>query len=81
MLRTRVKKWGDSLAVRIPRAFAAEAGLKPDADVEMTLVDGSLVVTSVARGDARLANLLARMTDESLHEEIDSGVAVGGEAW
>lgn len=80
-MRTRVKKWGNSLAVRIPRAFAAEAGLEPDADVEMTLVDGSLVVTSVAREDARLADLLSRVTEENLHEEIDSGVAVGGEAW
>jgi antitoxin MazE len=80
-VRTRVKKWGNSLVVRIPRSFAAEVGLEPDADVEMTLVDGSLVVTSVARGDARLAGLLSRVTDENLHEEIDSGVAVGGEAW
>ncbi len=80
-MRTRVKKWGNSLAVRIPQSFAAEAGLESDADVEMTLVDGSLVVTSVARGDARLADLLARVTDENLHEEIDTGVAVGGEAW
>lgn len=80
-MRTRVKKWGNSLAVRIPRAFAAELGLQPDADVEMSLVDGSLVVTSVERGDARLADLLSRVTDENLHEEIDSGVAVGGEAW
>lgn len=80
-MRTRVKKWGNSLAVRIPRAIAAEVGLEPDADVEMTLVDGSLVVTSVAREDARLADLLSRVTEENLHEEIDSGVAVGGEAW
>lgn len=80
-MRSRVKKWGNSLAVRIPHSFAAEVGLEPDADVEMTLVDGSLVVTSVARGDARVAELLSSVTEEDLHDEIDSGVAVGGEAW
>ncbi len=80
-MRTRIKMWGNSLAVRIPRSFAAEAGLEPDAAVEMTLVDGSLVVTSVARGDVRLVDLLARITADNLHEEIDSGAAVGGEAW
>lgn len=80
-MRTRVKKWGNSLAVRIPRSFAAEAGFKPDADVEMTLQDGSLVVTSVVRRDARLADLLARVTSENLHEEVDSGAAIGGEVW
>ena len=80
-MRTRVKMWGNSLAVRIPRAFAAEAGLEPDADVELTPVDGSLIITPVARGNARLADLLARVTNENLRDEIDSGVAVGGEAW
>ena len=80
-MRTRVKKWGNSLAVRIPSSFAAEAGLEPDAAVEMTLLDGALVVTSVERPDARLADLLARVRAENLHEEIDDGPAVGGEAW
>lgn len=47
----------------------------------MTPVDGSLIVTPVARGDVRLADLLALVTNENLHDGIDSGVAVGGEAW
>jgi len=80
-VRTRVKKWGNSLAVRIPRSFAAEVGLEADADVEMALVDGSLVITSMERGDARLAELLARVNADNVHDEIDSGAAVGGEAW
>lgn len=80
-MRTRVKKCGNSLAVRIPNSFAAEAGLELEAAVEMTLVDGSLVVMSVARGEARLADLLARVRVENLHEEIDPGPAVGGEVW
>lgn len=66
-MRTRVEKWGDSLAVRIPHSFAVEAGWEPDAAAEMTLVDGSLVVTSVARENARLAHLLARVEVEDLH--------------
>jgi antitoxin MazE len=80
-MRTQVKKWGNSLAVRIPRSFAAEAGLTPDAPVEMRLVDGSLVVTSVARPDARLAEMLARVDEANRHGEVDDGPAVGGEAW
>ena len=80
-MRTHVKKWGNSLAVRIPRSFAAEAGLEPDAAVEMTLVDGSLVVRSVSDGNARLAEMLRRVTDDNLHGEVDEGPAVGAEAW
>ncbi len=80
-MRTRIKKWGNSLAVRIPRSFAADVGLEADVDVEMALVDGSLVITPVKRGDARLAELLVRVTADNVHDEIESGAAVGGEAW
>ncbi len=80
-MRTHVKKWGNSLAVRIPRSFAVEAGLRPDAPVEMTLVDGSLVVTSLVRSNTRLAEMLALVDQANLHGEVDDGAAVGGEAW
>lgn len=80
-MRMRVKKWGNSLALRIPSAFAVEAGLEPDAAVEMTLVEGVLVVRPIVRRDVRLADLLAEVTVDNLHEEIDAGPALGDEAW
>ena len=40
-MKTRVQKWGNSLALRIPKAFAEEAGLRANAAVELSLVDGS----------------------------------------
>lgn len=43
-MKTRVQKWGNSLAVRIPKSFAAEAGLHANASVELSLVDGALVL-------------------------------------
>ena len=80
-MRTRVKKWGNSLALRIPSAFAVEAGFEPDADVEMTLEEGSLVVKPVTRRRLRLAELLARVTGDNVHEEVETGPPVGDEAW
>ena len=47
-MKTRLRKWGNSLALRIPKSFAAEAGLQPDAAVEMSLVKGRVVVKPVA---------------------------------
>ena len=40
-MKTRVQKWGNSLALRIPKSFAAEAGLHADAAVELSLVEGA----------------------------------------
>ncbi|HTY42366.1 MAG TPA: AbrB/MazE/SpoVT family DNA-binding domain-containing protein [Thermoanaerobaculia bacterium] len=41
-MRTRVQKWGNSLAVRIPKPFAEGAGLKPATEIEVSLEKGTL---------------------------------------
>ena len=78
-MHARVHKWGNSLAVRIPRPFAVEAGLDENSPVDVSLEGGSLVVRPVRR--ATLAQLLARITDENVHGEVDTGRNVGNEVW
>ncbi len=77
----KVQKWGNSLAVRIPRAFASEAQLENDSLVEITLVDGQIVVTPVVATGWTLEGLLEEITPANLHSEVDTGVAVGNETW
>jgi len=80
-MKTRVQKWGNSLALRIPKSFADEVGLDPNSSVEMSLRDGKLVVVPSEKPKFTLRQLLARVTEENLHHEIDTGPAVGGEVW
>ena len=80
-MRTRVKKWGNSLALRIPKSFATEVGLDFDTPVDMSLVDGKLVVTPAIETTLTLEHLLAQVTEDNLHREVDTGPAVGNEAW
>jgi antitoxin MazE len=80
-MKTRVQKWGHSLAVRIPKSFAVEAGLSHDAIVDVALVDGKLVVTPLAPPAFTLEHLLAGISAENLHSEQDTGSAVGNEVW
>jgi antitoxin MazE len=80
-METRVKKWGNSLALRIPKPLAAEAGLQGDSWVELSLVDGKLVITPKVEPELRLADLLAQVTEENLHGEVETGPAAGGEVW
>jgi len=80
-MRTRVQKWGHSLAVRIPKSFAIEAGLDQDAVVDVALVDGKLVVTPLAQQPFTLDRLLAAVTPNNLHGEHDLGAAAGNEVW
>lgn len=80
-METRVKKWGNSLALRIPKPLAVEIGLENDSPVNLLLVDGKLVITPAARSKFNLEALLAQVTEGNLHIEVDTGPAVGGEVW
>lgn len=80
-MKTRIQKWGNSLALRIPKSFALETGLDRDALVDVALVDGKLVVTPLFTPPITLEALLAGITDANLHDEHDTGVAVGNEVW
>ena len=80
-METRIRRWGNSLALRIPKALAAEAGLDYDAAVDLSLVDGQLVIVPLIEPGPTLDDLLAQVTDDNLHGEVDTGPAVGREAW
>lgn len=78
---TKVQKWGNSIAVRIPKAFADEMHITAETTVEIRVEDGKLVIESVGRPVYTLDELLAGITPENLHEEVDWGEPVGKETW
>jgi len=80
-MQLKVQKWGNSLAVRIPSAFAKEVGIGADTLVNVTLSDGKLVVSPIPRPAYTLEELLEGITPENLHGEWDTGPAVGRESW
>ena len=70
---------GDDLTLKIPTDFAAELGLEPNSSVELSLLGKSIIVCPSSRPPFRLDDLLAGVTDDNLHGEIDTGPAVGRE--
>jgi antitoxin MazE len=80
-METKVKKWGNSLALRIPKPLALEIGLEDDSPVELSLSEGKLVIAPIVEGELSLDLLLAQVTETNLHSEVDTGPAVGGEVW
>ena len=80
-MKTRVQKWGNSLALRIPKSFADEVGLQRETSVEVSLAGGKLVITPLAKPKPTLKQLLAKVTKENLHHEVDTGSAMGKETW
>ncbi|MFG6097855.1 AbrB/MazE/SpoVT family DNA-binding domain-containing protein [Leptothoe sp. ISB3NOV94-8A] len=76
-----VAKWGNSLALRIPQYIVKEIQITEGTEVELMVLDGNLVVKPKPRRRYSLEELVAGITPENLHSEVESGVAVGNEAW
>jgi len=79
-MKVQVQKWGNSLALRIPKSFAVETKIENGSTVEVTL-EKDRIVMRPAKEEITLENLLAEVTKENLHSEIDFGSPEGKEVW
>ncbi len=80
-MRTKIQKWGNSLALRIPKSFAEEAEVEAGSVVDLSVAEGQLVIRPVRSQRFELHALLAGVKEENLHAEISTGEPTGREAW
>lgn len=80
-MESHVRRWGNSLALRIPKALAVEAGLSEGSGVEIELDGDRLIVRALRTEGHSLADLLAGVTPQNRHSEIETGPSVGREVW
>ena len=81
MVRVLVQKWGNSLALRIPKPFAQDVGVREGTAVQLSVSEGRLVAAPIRARKARLKDLLARVSKTNLHDEVETGRPVGREGW
>ena len=80
-METRVQKWGNSLALRIPKPLASQIGLEPNSPVELSLRGNKLMIELVTPPELNLEDLLTRVTRDNIHGEVDTGPPIGREVW
>lgn len=80
-MRVQIQQWGNSLAMRIPKSFAAVSRIQPGSVVDLAVVNGKLIATPVSEPTYTLDQLLAGVTRRNLHTEMDVGEPVGREVW
>lgn len=80
-MKTKIQKWGNSLALRIPKPYAEEAHLSEDAAVDITVRNGKLVIVPLLEPEYTLEELVKRITPENRQGETDMGKPVGNEVW
>ena len=80
-MKLKVQKWGNSLALRIPKALAVEANVSSGSTVEMSLSNGELKIKPIEDREYTLEELLSGITDENIHDEVSTGIPQGKESW
>jgi len=80
-MNARIQRWGNSLAVRIPRPFAEDTGLQAGSIVDLNIRNGKIVIVSAPRACYSLGQLLKTVRRKNLHRETDTGESVGREVW
>lgn len=78
-MRVIVKKWGNSASVRIPAGIMEAARLCLDSPVDIREEGGRIVIEPIRSNEHDLDHLLAGITAENLHSEIDFGTPIGKE--
>ena len=80
-MKATVQKWGNSLALRIPKAFIESTHLTRGSIVDLDIRNGKIVIEPKPLPKYTLDELLGKVTKDNIHEEIDSGPPVGKEIW
>jgi antitoxin MazE len=79
-MNATIQKWGNSLALRIPKSVAQQISVAEGDDVELR-VDSRGLVVRPARRCYRLPQLLRRITPTNCHREANWGGPAGQEVW
>ncbi len=77
----KILKWGNSLGLRIPKSFAKEAGVEEGSSVDISLDGDRLIIRPVRPVRYRLSEMLSRVCEDNIHDELSTGEAEGREVW
>lgn len=78
-MKGQVAMWGNSLAVRIPKAIAEEAQLREGDTIDLASQQPGTVQIRLLPQVPTLEELVAEITPGNRHGEVHSGRAVGRE--
>ena len=80
-MKVKIKQWGNSLGIRIPKAYTHDVCLRKGSVVDITKAKGKIVIIPVEESEFSLKELLSGITKKNIHHEVDTGSIVGKEVW
>ena len=79
-MEIKVQKWGNSLAIRIPKIYAKEINIDQGSAITINREDNKLILEPKQK-EEKLKALLSKITKENIHDEVETGEGVGNESW
>jgi antitoxin MazE len=79
-MKTTVQKWGNSLAIRIPKNITRDTRLSEGSDLNILVENGNIILSPSAK-EYSLSEILKHVTNENIHSEVSTGDQTGGEIW
>jgi antitoxin MazE len=76
-----IQKWGNSLALRIPKAVAHDTQLEDGSVVNLAVRQGKVIIEPTRKAKYHLDDLLKGVSKKNLHRCVNTGPAVGREVW
>jgi len=78
-MQTTIQKWGNSLAIRIPKSFASETKINNGTEVDLLIKNNQLIIAPIIKEEYTLDAFLSEINDSNIHNEIDFGEPLGKE--
>ena len=78
-MTTKVQKWGNSLALRIPKSYANAIKIKEGTDINIKIKNKKLIIYKEKKQYPKLKELLSKISDKNIHKEISYGKPAGKE--
>jgi len=79
-MKTTVQKWGNSLAIRIPKHITKDTNVSEGSTINIMVKDGDIILHPTS-GEYSLNEILNKINSENIHSEISTGDQTGGEVW
>ena len=79
-MTTTIRKWGNSLGVRIPQHIAQELEISDGSQISISINEGIIEISKVQETET-LESLLSGIYDSNLHSDLFDSRPEGNEAW
>lgn len=80
-MELQVKKWGNSLGLRIPQAIANQVNIQDGSTINLILKKNKIEIVPIESENYELDDLINSITDSNLYSEISVGEPIGNEIW